>query len=448
MAITKIHPVRNTKAAVNYIIDKDKTDGEIYVSSYACAAQTADIEFEETASMGSGLGNVNAQHLIQSFKPGEVDAVTAHEIGNRLAMELTGGKHEFVLATHVDKDHIHNHIVFNQVSFVDYKKFRMNKNSFNKMQDISDRLCASYGLSVIEKSGHKGKDYIEYKNISTHNSNRQMLKNTIDSFIPFVENVDELFKMLNVLGYEIKETNGNYSLKKEGSERFMRLNSLGEKYSFDAIVTRIKHKDLNATPLILHQNKDIGLLKDLSKEIAVIKNPAYLNKVAITQVKILAQTYSFLNTHGITSASMIKDKQAEWALNVKELRATIRDMESRMDELKTVYEALLDREKYNDVYSAYIKSGKSNAFFDEHTAELKLFGAACKKLTEHHVSPNSKSDEIRAQFESLKKERDAQLDKYHSVANNLKQLNTAAKNIDILLSTERNHKKHDKELSL
>ena len=86
MAITKIHPVRNTKAAVNYIIDKDKTDGEIYVSSYACAAQTADLEFEETASMGSGLGNVNAQHLIQSFKPGEVDAVTAHEIGNRLAM--------------------------------------------------------------------------------------------------------------------------------------------------------------------------------------------------------------------------------------------------------------------------------------------------------------------------------------------------------------------------
>ena len=448
MAITKIHPVRNATTAVNYIIDKGKTDGEIYVSSYACSPHTADLEFEDTASMGSGLGNIKAQHLIQSFKPGEVDAATAHEIGNRLAMELTDGKHEFVLATHVDKDHIHNHVVFNQVSFVDHKKFRMNMTSFKKMQDISDRLCDSYGLSVIEKSGHKGKDYIEYKNIGSRNSNRQMLKNTIDSFIPFVENVDELFKMLNVLGYEIKETNGNYSLKKEGSERFMRLNNLGEKYSYDAITTRIKYKDLNATPLTLHQNKDIGLLKELSKEIAVIKNPAYQNKVALSQVKILAQTYSFLNTHGITNASMINDKQAEWALSVKELRSTIRDMESRMDELETVYEALLNREKYNDVYAAYLKSGKSNAFYDKHTAEINIFEAACKRLTEHHVSPSSKSGEIRSQFVSLKKERDEQLTKYHSMTNDLKQLNTAARNINILLSTERNHKKHDRELSL
>ena len=143
MAISKIHPIRySVLDAINYITNPDKTDDEILVSSYGCASHTADIEFEQTASYGTKIGNVKAQHIIQSFAPGEISPELAHEIGKKLAMQYTNGEHEFVLATHVDKDHIHNHIIFNNVSFTNHKKFRHNYTSFNKMRDINDELCA------------------------------------------------------------------------------------------------------------------------------------------------------------------------------------------------------------------------------------------------------------------------------------------------------------------
>lgn len=122
MAITKIHPIqRSVLAAVNYITDKSKTDGELLVSSYACAVHTADLEFAQTASLGTKRGDIKAQHLIQAFAPGEVSPSLAHEIGMKLAMEVTGGKYEFVLATHVDKNHVHNHILFNRSTLLTLK---------------------------------------------------------------------------------------------------------------------------------------------------------------------------------------------------------------------------------------------------------------------------------------------------------------------------------------
>ena len=143
MAISKIHPIRHSVLdAINYITNPEKTDDELLVSSFGCSPHTADIEFEQTASYGTKIGNVKAQHIIQSFAPGEISPKLAHEIGMKLAMRYTNGEHEFVLATHVDKDHIHNHIIFNNVSFTDHRKYRQNYTSFNKMRDINDELCA------------------------------------------------------------------------------------------------------------------------------------------------------------------------------------------------------------------------------------------------------------------------------------------------------------------
>ena len=149
MAISKIHPIRySVLDCVNYITDPDKTDSELYVSSYACGIHTADIEFADTASMGFENGSIKAQHLIQAFAPGEVTPGLAHEIGRKFAMEVSEGKYEFVLATHVDKDHVHNHILFNQVDFIDHKKYRGNIYCQRQIAKINDEICASYGLSV------------------------------------------------------------------------------------------------------------------------------------------------------------------------------------------------------------------------------------------------------------------------------------------------------------
>ena len=307
MSISKIHPIRHSVLdAINYITNPDKTKGEIYVSSYACGVYTADLEFEQTASFGNKIGNIKAQHLIQAFKPGEVSPEVAHEIGRKLALELTEGKHEFVIATHVDKEHVHNHILFNQVSFVDHKKYRQNINAFNKMQMINDRLCLSYGLSVIKNDGQKAKPYYDYKDLKSNNSNRQVLKNTIDSCISYVSSFDEMLEMLKKFGYEVKVTNANYSVRKEGSERFIRLKNLGDKYTPEAISLRIKYKDKEGSVFISSDENKTGLLKELSDKMDMIKSPAYKNKVALSEVKRIADTYDFLNEHGINSSSFYR----------------------------------------------------------------------------------------------------------------------------------------------
>lgn len=157
MAVTKTHPIKSTlKAAIDYICNPEKTDGKLLVSSYGCAAETADIEFAWTRRHAIDKGTNLGRHLIQAFQPGEVTPEQAHEIGMELAKEILGGKYEFVLTTHIDKDHVHNHLIFNAVSFTDHKHYHSNKRSYHDIRRTSDRLCKEHGLSVIIPGQDKG----------------------------------------------------------------------------------------------------------------------------------------------------------------------------------------------------------------------------------------------------------------------------------------------------
>lgn len=445
MAITKIHPIRHSVLdAISYVINPDKTDGELYVSSHACAIHTADLEFAQTASHGTKRGDIKAQHLIQAFAPGEVDPKIAHEIGRKLALEVTEGKYEFVLATHIDKDHVHNHIIFNQVDFVDYKKYRGNIYCQKQIAKINDTLCASYGLSVIQPTEHKSKPYYEYKDLRTNNSNRQVLKNTIDSCIPLVSSVDELFNLLIKTGYEIKVTNKNYSLKKEGQERFIRLKNLGEKYTYDALAYRISNKSTNASPYFAPPKTKLGLLVDLSERMETIKNPNYQAKVALSEVKQLAATYAFLNEHNLSSVSEIEKRQSEWSLAVKQKHSSIKQMENEIDSLTNILELLERKETYNDVYADYIRSNKSPKFYKEHELEINIFNSTCKMLNAGNVSTSTTSDEIRLKLNDLVTKKDELLNSYHEDVSNLKQLNIAAKNVEVIMAKAKKERENFK----
>ena len=159
MAVTKIKPIKSTLSkALDYIQNPDKTDGQMLVSSFGCSYETADIEFEYTLSQALQKGNNLAFHLIQSFEPGEVDYQKAHEIGKQLADAVTKGQHEYVLTTHIDKGHVHNHIIFCAVNFVDHHKYNSNKRSYYGIRNMSDKLCRENGLSVVVPGkGSKGK---------------------------------------------------------------------------------------------------------------------------------------------------------------------------------------------------------------------------------------------------------------------------------------------------
>ena len=223
MAVTKTHPIKSTlKAAIDYICNPDKTDGKLLVSSFGCAAETADIEFEWTRRHAIDKGTHLGRHLIQAFEPGEVTPEEAHRIGMELAREVLGGKYEFVLTTHIDKDHVHNHLIFNAVSFTDHKHYHSNKRSYHEIRRASDRLCKEHGLSVIVPGRDKGKSYIEHQAAQNGTSYKAKLKAAIDRLIPVSSSLEDLLARLQREGYEIKR--GKYiSARAPDQERFTRL---------------------------------------------------------------------------------------------------------------------------------------------------------------------------------------------------------------------------------
>lgn len=239
MAVTKTHPIKSTlKKAIDYICNPDKTDGKLLVSSFGCAAETADIEFAWTRHRSIDKGINLGRHLIQAFEPGEVTPEQAHEIGMQLAKEVLGGKYEFVLTTHIDKGHVHNHLIFNAVSFADYKHYHSNKRSYHYIRRVSDRLCKEHGLSVIIPGQDKGKSYAEHTAEKAGTSYKEKLKLAIDRLIPISSDMEDLLHRLQNEGYEIKR--GKYiSCRASGQERFTRMKTLGADYTEEAVTARI-----------------------------------------------------------------------------------------------------------------------------------------------------------------------------------------------------------------
>ena len=272
MAVTKIKPVKSTLSkALGYIQNPDKTDRKMLVSSFGCSYETADIEFAFTLSQALDKGNNLAHHLIQSFEPGEVDYEKAHEIGRQLADAVTKGQHEYVLTTHIDKGHIHNHIIFCAVNFVDHHKYVSNKRTYYGIRNISDRLCRENGLSVVvPEKGSKGKNYAAYHK---EKSAKAKLKIAIDTLIPQVNSFEELLSRLQGLGYEIKR--GKYvSCLVPGQERFTRLKTIGADYTEEAIKERIEGKRTRAAK-VPQADRGVSLLIDIENSIKATQSRGY-----------------------------------------------------------------------------------------------------------------------------------------------------------------------------
>ena len=247
MAYLKIFPIKVTdKKALDYITNPDKTDEKLLVSSFGCSPETADLEFSMTREMakknGMDKGDNLAFHLIQSFKPGEVDAETAHRLGQQFADEVLKGKYEYVISTHVDKNHIHNHIIFNAASFVDHHKYVSNKRSYHKICRISNRICHENGLVTSMPTREKGKSYKENLEYHRGTSWKAKLRVVVDKAIWSSINYEEFLQKMQLAGYEVRQgkhlsrearlyinistyvTTGN----REGFERWAKLNNLKE----------------------------------------------------------------------------------------------------------------------------------------------------------------------------------------------------------------------------
>ena len=434
MAITKTHPIKSTlKAAIDYICDPSKTDGKLLVSTYGCTAETADIEFGWTRrhAIDRGYSYNLGRHLIQAFSPGEVSPEEAHEIGMQLAKEVLGGKYEFVLTTHVDKGHIHNHLIFNAVSFVDHKHYHSNKRSYHFIRRTSDRLCQEHGLSVIVPGQDKGKSYIEHTAAKAGTSYKARLKSAIDRLIPACKDLEDLLAHLQQEGYEIKR--GKYiSCRASDQERFTRLKTLGIDYTEEAISSRIAG---GTRPSRKPKQRDdrIKLLMDIqSKQGAGLQHWAKLQNL-----KEAAKTVNFLTEHGISSYEELETKLAALIDTRDSTLASIKEAESRIADLSLIAKYATTYRKYKPLYDKYKESSDKEKFLRGHESKIILFEAAARELKRLGAVPIPSADRVEAELEELAARKDTLYAGYNASKQQLREMETIKQNIDSLLPVQK-----------
>ena len=367
MAVTKIIPIRVTlQNSVDYICNPAKTDDRLLVHSEHCFPNTAGLEFQHYLSQARAGGNTIGRHLIQSFAPGEVTPEQAFEIGKKLADEILGHEYAYVLATHIDCGHVHNHFVWCAANVVTHKKYRSNRDTYHEIRNISDRLCKDYELSVIEPQGY-GKSYDSYRPEQTSGSWRDKLKTTIDNLIPQAKDFEDLLKLMEAQGYRIKR--GKYiSFCAEGQERFTRVKSLGEGYTEDEIRKRISEKperraEEKATPT---KPPLIEKSKTIKAHIDIAGNPKYAESRGLTQwakiqnLKNKAAAFNLMMEYGGMEAflKLLTDCRTDVATIENGIKANserITGLKYLRHDITTYHRTKLIYKQYTEINTKFLK---------------------------------------------------------------------------------------------
>ena len=431
MAVTKTHPIKSTlKAAIDYICNPVKTDGSLLISSYGCSAETADIEFAWTRQHAIDKGENLGRHLIQAFAPGEVTPEEAHQIGLELAKEILDGKYEFVLTTHIDRGHIHNHVIWNAVSFADHRHYHSNKRSYYEIRRASDRLCKEHGLSVIIPGQEKGKSYVEHQAIRDGTSYKAKLKDAIDRLLPACADLEDLLRRLREEGYEIRH--GKYiSCRASSQERFTRLKTLGIDYTEKALAARIAGRT--------RPSKRLKVRDGSVQRIAVIQgnqSPGLQHWAKLQKLKEGAKTLNYLAEHGIDSYEALDSKLAELNTAVDDLLASIKAVEGRIAELNLIAKYAVTYRKCRPVYNRYRKSEDKEKFLRGNESEIILFEAAARELKRLGAVPLPAAEKLKAELSELTAQKGTLYAQYTAAKRQAKEYNTIKRNLDILLPPE------------
>ena len=443
MAVTKIKAIRGTLSkAIAYILNPEKTDEKLLVSSYGCASETAAREFEWTRKIAEQKGmnpvRIIARHVIQSFEIGEVTPELAHEIGKQFADEILGGKYEYVLTTHIDKDHVHNHLIFNAVDFMDYHAYKSYKRIYYDMREVSDRLCKENGLSVIPPSQNKGMGYKEYTEAKRGTSWKQKLKQTIDRLVITAKDYDDFLRLMQEAGYEIKT--GKYiSFRAEGQERFTRSKTIGENYTEERIKERIagrtpRRSQRQATP------KGISLIGDIQARIRLIDSKGYEHKAKLTILKEAARTLNYLTENNLLQYADLEKKVEDVHSSYDRTGKELKVVEARLREVQPLIKNISNYQRLKPVYDAFQKAKDKPSFKAKHEAELVIFEAARSTLLAMQGDeklPSLKT--LQAEQQRLLDEQQRLYDERAKLKKEVKQIETIKSNVDTFLAPSADH---------
>ena len=428
--------------AIAYILNPEKTDEKLLVSSYGCASETAAREFEWTRKIAEQKGmnpvRIIARHVIQSFEIGEVTPELAHEIGKQFADEILGGKYEYVLTTHIDKDHVHNHLIFNAVDFVDYHAYKSYKRIYYDMREVSDRLCKENGLSVIPPSQNKGMGYKEYTEAKRGTSWKQKLKQTIDRLVITAKDYDDFLRLMQEAGYEIKT--GKYiSFRAEGQERFTRSKTIGENYTEE----RIKERIAGRTPRRNRKQttpKGISLIGDIQERIRLIDSKGYEYKAKLTILKEAARTLNYLTENNLLQYTDLEKKVEDVHSSYDRTGKELKGVEARLREVQPLIKNISNYQRLKPVYDAFQKAKDKPSFKTKHEAELVIFEAARSTLLAiqgDEKLPSLKT--LQAEQQRLLDEQQRLYDERAKLKKEVKQIETIKSNVDTFLAPSVDH---------
>lgn len=459
MATTRLMPLHPRKdrteaksigAVIEYVINPRKTEQGELITSYACEVETVAGEFmlakrEYLARTGRhrGKDDVIGYHLRQSFLPGEVTAEEANRIGQELAMRFTHGNHAFIVATHTDRHHLHNHIIFHSINLDCDRKFRNFWGSSLAIRRLSDTLCIQHGLSIVETPKRHGKSYNKWLSDQAKPTHRDVLRDAIDmALMQRPADFDALLDLLRAAGWKTK-LGKRVSLHRQDQKRFIRLDTLGDDYSEEKLRVVLAGKARH-TPHPLKQKasapeKQVNMLVDIQAKLQAGKGAGYERWAKVFNLKQMAQTLNYLSEHGLLDYADLEKQTVAATARFNELSETIHDAEARMSEIAALKAQIINYVKTRETYAAYRKAGYSKQYLAAHEQEILLHKAAKKAFDELGIKKLPTIKALQEEYTRKLAQKKTAYGEYRKARDEMRQILTVKANVDSILG------KHDPE---
>ena len=456
MATTRIIPLHAGKGRtvgkaisdiIDYVKNPDKTDHGRLITSYQCDSRVADAQFlldKQTYAARTGrvrgADNVIAYHLRQSFVPGEITPEEANRLGVELARRFTKGKHAFIVCTHIDKAHVHNHIIWNSTTLECDRKFRNFWGSTRAVHRLSDTICIENGYSIVEVPKRRGQSYNKWLGDQAKPSHRELLRVAIDDALAKKPaDLDALLKLLRESGCEVSKRGKSYRLKLPGWDKVARLDSLGTGYTLEdllAVLAGQKEHTPRQKSVKQADPPKVNLLIDIQTKLQAGKGPGYERWRKVFNLKQMANTLNYLMEHNLLEYAVLEEKTAAATARHNELSAKIKAAEKRMAEIAVLRTHIINYAKTRDTYVAYRKAGYSKKFREEHEDEILLHQAAKEAFNELNVKKLPTVKALQAEYAALLADKKKAYGEYRQARSEMRELLTVKNNVDRLMNME------------
>ena len=451
MAATRLIPlhikkgqslVRCLSDRIGYSQNPEKTEGGELVTAYAGTPEFCEQEFLLTKSEYQKITGRKQKHEViayqirQSFKPGEVTPEEANKIGYELAMRYTKGKYAFFVATHTDRAHIHNHIIFNSTSLDCQRKFKNSWYSFLGLQRLSDMICFEQGLSVIEKMNYN--DRTKRTEYPRRQTVREQIRTDIDAALGrSPKTMEDLLNTLSSMGYEIKR-GANIAVRGKNQKKFIRFRSLGDGYSEADLAEAItKNSGMRGGSGSTRQRqRGFNLIIDIEERMKDKKSPAYQRWATVYNLKQMSQTFLYLREHDLTDMDKLSKAADEATERFNELNTKIKAAEKRLAEIQVLKKYIVNYRKTKDTYVAYRKSGYSNRFYEEHREELTLHKAAKEVFDLLNTDRLPTIRELNEEYSRVLTQKKADYAEYRQAKKEMRECVTARKNVEMFYKAD------------